>query len=258
MNAKEIVDLLAVRHSEDVFIPECKNGPTHAAGKGGMVRMDVWTMAKSWVNPCATCYEIKVSRSDFLQDKKWQRYLPYANCLYFVTPHKLIDVTEVPEQAGLVWVSQNGSRLFTKKKAPYRELDLPLDLLLYIIICRAKITRERLSDPEEKLDFWRKWLEKSKESTTLGYNVSHAIREKFEHVSNEMHSAQHRATRLEEVDKFLRDELGIDIQRGYNLTTVLRQIKEKIKTPDKEKLTRLMTDVDECLGDLRRYVSELE
>lgn len=47
-------------------------GPSHSA------RPDVYTLNKSYVSPCPTTYECKISRSDFLSDVtsgKWQAYL---------------------------------------------------------------------------------------------------------------------------------------------------------------------------------------
>jgi len=74
--AHQLVDLLAAKHSEDVFVPECKLGPSYGDGNG---RIDAWAMAKSWAHPLVNAYETKVSRSDFLNDNKWQMYLPFCN-----------------------------------------------------------------------------------------------------------------------------------------------------------------------------------
>lgn len=67
-NSSAIVALLAARHVNDVFIPECKDGPTQS---GSHLRMDAWAMNKSWAHPCAIGYEVKVTRADFIGDNKW-------------------------------------------------------------------------------------------------------------------------------------------------------------------------------------------
>jgi hypothetical protein len=47
-------------------------------------------------------YEIKVSRSDFLADKKWREYLKYCRVFYFVAPAGIIKPSELPPEIGLI------------------------------------------------------------------------------------------------------------------------------------------------------------
>lgn len=56
-------------------------------------------------------YEIKLTRPDFLQDKKWQRYLPFCNYFSFVAPKNIIGKDELPPGIGLieVWIEQKKS-----------------------------------------------------------------------------------------------------------------------------------------------------
>lgn len=173
-----IVKLLATRHSKDVFVPECKDGPTHYVSH---MRLDAWTMNKSWAHPCATGYEIKVSRSDFLQDNKWHGYLPLCNQFYFVAPKGLIDVSELAPEAGLLAVigKGHGTRLLTQKKAPHRDIELPEAIYRYILMCRVSVTEETFQmDVQERGDAWRRWLKEKKENQRLGWQVSRRIRER--------------------------------------------------------------------------------
>jgi hypothetical protein len=52
------------------------------------------------------CYEVKVSRADFLGEMKnpvkRRAGMRYSNEFYFVTPGGLIDVTELPVECGLI------------------------------------------------------------------------------------------------------------------------------------------------------------
>ena len=84
-----ILDKLKAKHTDDVFVAECKNGPTHTASHR---RLDAWVMKKSWSPITMLGYEIKQSRSDFLQDNKWQAYLPCCHQLYFVCPKGYWDM----------------------------------------------------------------------------------------------------------------------------------------------------------------------
>lgn len=56
-------------------------------------------------------YEIKVSRSDFLQDvrtEKYKKYLGYAHKFYYAVPYGLVEKEEVPKELGLI-VCQRGT-----------------------------------------------------------------------------------------------------------------------------------------------------
>lgn len=52
-------------------------------------------------------YEIKVSRADFLADKKWREYLKYCSKFYFVAPQGIIRPDELPPEIGLIEISVN-------------------------------------------------------------------------------------------------------------------------------------------------------
>lgn len=171
VKAAQILDLLAQKHSGDVFVPECKDGPTHYASHR---RLDAWAMNRSWANACVTGYEIKVNRSDFLNDLKWLDYLPLCNCLYFVCPSKLIQPAELPPEAGLMWVATTGTRLFTKKKAPHRQVEIPDGVWRYILMCRARITREHRNEGDT-IEYWKRWLERKREEQGIGHRVSRRL-----------------------------------------------------------------------------------
>lgn len=204
ITAPDVVKLLAQRHIEDVFVPECKNGPTQT---GRHLRLDGWAMNKSWANATVWGYEVKVSRSDFLGDDKWRGYLPMCNQFYWVCPQGLIDQGEISTECGLIYVSSNGGRLFTKKKAPHRDVAIPEDVWRYILMCRAKIGAEDGSQREWSRTYWEKWLNDRNSDKDLGYRVSRAIRSRVEDVER----VNHRILRkMEEYDDIRRTlaELG--------------------------------------------------
>ncbi|MBW2621307.1 MAG: MmcB family DNA repair protein [Deltaproteobacteria bacterium] len=182
ITAKNLLELLLARHSADVAVPECKNGPTWTAVRQQHRRMDLWVMKRSWANPLSICYEIKVTRSDFLGDQKWQAYLPFCNELMFVCPPGVIDKQEVPEQAGLIVCSKNGARLFNRKKAPYRDIELPESLYRYILMSRSRVDSELNIDSGsgDKTERWRVWMRLKDEKKELGWNVSKKIRQILE------------------------------------------------------------------------------
>jgi hypothetical protein len=120
-----------------------------------------------------TGYEIKVSRADFLGDNKWPSYLPYCEYFYFVSPQGLIQPEEVSAEVGLMWVTKNGSRLYTKKKAPYRTIELPAKIFIYLLMWRQdKVTKKNL-------DYWKEWLETRDEEKEVGCRVSRKLQKLY-------------------------------------------------------------------------------
>lgn len=227
MNATEVIQLLAEKHSNDIFVSECKNGPTTSAARGQMRRMDAWVMARSWRHLALTAYEVKVSRSDFLNDKKWPAYLTCCNHFYFVCPTGLIQPDEVHKDCGLMWVSKTGRKLYTKKKAPSRDIEPPLDVLNYVLICRAKIGAEQYE--RNNLEYWKTWLEAEEDKWTVGSNVGRKLHDMYKRdvrdvqVNNDNLTA--RIKQLEKVQKFC-DDLGVDVNRWMTEGTIAKRLQE--------------------------------
>lgn len=66
-------------------------------------------------------YEIKVSRADFLQDKKWKEYAAFCNLLYLVCPKGLIKPEEVEPPFGLIYIGDsiyNSDYSYVKRARP--------------------------------------------------------------------------------------------------------------------------------------------
>lgn len=223
-SASDILAALATRHSKDVFIPECKDGPTHYSSH---MRIDAWAMNRSWAHPVATAYEIKVSRADFLKDNKWPGYLPLCNQFYFVTPPDLIALSEVPAEAGLLHIA--GSRLLTKKKAPHRAIQLPEEIYRYILMCRVVVVRneyEVVKSKDESVEFWKSFVAKRVETRELGYQVSKAIREKADSIRIENERLKKRMEEYDSIRSFLR-RLDVDPDSRVYEFTVEERLKER-------------------------------
>ncbi len=207
VRAGDVIKLLAAKHAEDVFIPECKNGPSMGVG-ASMLRMDALAFRRSWANPLVTGYEVKVSRSDFLRDEKWRGYLPMCNEFYFVCPPGVIKPEEVPEPAGLLYTA--GTRTLRKKKAKYRDIVMPEEVYLYILFSRARISGWDLMDRGDmnyKVEFWKKWLEQKNIDLQFGWNVGGSIKrafaEKVEQVQARQRYLETEVKNLQEVREFM-------------------------------------------------------
>lgn len=236
VTAQNLLQLLRSKHSKDVFISECKNGPTHYVSHR---RLDAWAMKKSWRHPSYIGYEIKVARNDFLRDDKWMEYLPLCSSFYFVSPSKVIKPEEVPEQAGLLWSSTNGTRLYTKKKAPYREIAPPEDLMLYVLMQYAPTggdannvfwERRYYGEGADKRRYWKDWLEEKKLDYELGYKVSKGIRKR---IDEEINKVQRENANLREENNELKrlkeaaSAAGISL---YQYTDYGEKLKEIVST----------------------------
>lgn len=222
--AQDIIDLLKAKHSEDVFIPECKNGPTWTSGS--MLRMDAWVMKRSWSKPLITAYEVKVSRGDFINDDKWPGYLDYCNQFYFVCPTGLISPDELSQDVGLMYVASTGSRLITKKKAPYRNVNIPESIYRYIIMSRARITNGTYGNTEETdEEFWRRWMKEKEDNLNFGHKVSkriwRIIEKKILDVESDNRTLNAENVKLLGVKKFC-EAHDIDVNRHFSPVNTLR------------------------------------
>lgn len=184
---------LAKKHQlqNDFFLVEVKNGPTWTGKK--LRRLDAVAFKKSWTKPCITGYEIKISRSDFLNDEKWQFYLDYCHKFYFVCPSGLIKPEEIQiERVGLIWYNPEKKSLFTKKKAIFKPLEkLPTEMLYYILMSRVESDRDPFY--KQRTKYFKDWLENKISNQQLGYQVSYRITELIEQAKRETRKWQKEA-----------------------------------------------------------------
>ena len=224
VRAAEIIALLAVKHAADVFVPECKDGPT-----GGHAQLDAWVMPRSWARPAITGYEVKISRTDFVRDVKWPRYLDACNLLYFACPYGLIAPEETPEGCGLMWVAKTGTRLYIKRKAPYREIPFPEHVARYVLMARSEVRRGGYYGRQSP-ETWRQWLSERQANRTLGREVGGKIRELYqenvERADAENRHLRAELDRLSEVRAWC-DAHGVRL-RSYDLDRQLTALTDAI------------------------------
>ncbi|TXH49647.1 MAG: DNA repair protein MmcB-related protein [Desulfurellales bacterium] len=256
MNEQDAINALRTRHSEDVFVPKCKTGPS--GHRGQMVQMDAWAMAKSWTTPTTWAYEVKVSRSDFASDTKWHKYLPYCNQFYFVCPAGLLDKADMPAEAGLIVIT-SGGKCYTKKKASHRQVAIPEDLFRYVLMWRSHIRKEGDNSREQRTEKWREWLAEQKDARDLGRKVSGHIARRYERDVTEVRLKQHALEKdlaaLEDVKKFC-DENGISLH--WSRQHHLRNVKDAIEKALPPRLMNAIKTTHAALGDLVGQVSSKE
>ncbi len=211
MTARDLLALLETKHAEDLFIAQCKDGPTQQASHR---RLDAWALRRSWAHPCSFGYEIKVSRSDWIRDDKIDAYLPLCHRLHVVCPAGLIGADELPPGVGLLWASSTGARLYTKRKAAHRDIEWPIDLLLYVLYARVKTVAEA-SISRDSCAYWRDWLERKTEKRELGYRVGRELRELVSTLRIERDDAVKRYERVKESEAEL-EALGLTYLLGWS------------------------------------------
>ncbi len=169
LTAVDIKKALAIKHEKDIFVCECKTGPTQRSST--LRIMDAVAIKKSWIHPIVTAYEIKVSMADFKADDKWPGYLEFCDCFYFICPKDLISTQDIAaisqhhQGVGLIHVNGNGD-CRTIIKALNRNLPYNADLLMYILMSRVGSDRYPFHDWQ--IDYFREWLEQKKNNHAIG------------------------------------------------------------------------------------------
>ncbi len=210
ITANTINKLLQNRHAQDVYVSQCKTGASWSSrffkSQHQLLILDGWAMKKKWTKPLVIGYEIKVSRSDFMGDDKWQGYLPYCNELYFVSPPGVIMPTELPAEVGLIYISKTGTKLFEKKKAVYRDVQIPESIFRYILMARTKIVHDTFNLPGKK-EFWQEWVKDKKSTKGFGMAVARSIRQEIEErvelVEEENRELQSKIKKFEEIKQII-------------------------------------------------------
>ncbi len=247
MNSFDIKQLLENRHCNDLFIPECKIG----ASINGCLRFDGWAMKKSWANPECIGYEIKTSRRDFLSDNKYQGYLKYCNTFYFVCPSGIIKKEELQDEIGLLYVSSTGNVLFQKKKAKYRDIEIPQDIFRYILMARVRVHDEIYSRAEKDYNkkYFENWLKEKEINRDFGYHVSKTIKKRIE---EEIENVNRKNDYLnDEIKKYIEIQQFLKVNNlrlsEYNLTEKISDKLNEIKTGISKEL---LNNIDNLLHNL--------
>lgn len=253
ITSKLVLNLLTQKHSDDVFVPECKSGPSMTASHD---RLDAWVMPKSWSDQTVIGYEIKVNRSDFMSDKKWNRYLKYCNEFYFVAPKGVIEPDEVPKEAGLMRVASTGTRLWREKVAPRRSVEIPESLFRYILMSRVIISdggyrAENLNRKERALE-----IQKMMDRNDLCEDIGARLGSKMAIRMTKLKCENQKLNKDIELLKDTRDrltELGVDVSQSVSSWKINKAI-DRIKgeVPGLEYTIRSLRD------DLDKIEKELE
>jgi hypothetical protein len=218
-------------------------------------------MRRSWSRPNTYGYEIKVNRSDFINDDKWNNYLKYCSDFYFVTPPGIIEVNEIPEEVGLLVTSVNGKRLYTKKKAISRlKVEIPEGLLRYILMWRSVQKKE--NEMTSKKEYWKEWIKNREINYRFGTVVSKSIRKKMDAMITKVRDENNILRAENEGLKEIRDLLlelkftPADIRNRYY--SIKSRLTEKIEKVEEGEIENFREYLKETIDNLQKAVSIID
>jgi len=192
-HAYEVIRDLMKRHTNDLFFTEVKNGSTYFQNHS---RIDAMAVAKSWVHPMITGYEVKVSRSDYLRDSKWMAYLDMCHEFYFVAPAGVVQEPEIPDGVGLkVWYPSGTFK--TVRKAKYRNIPLPTDTLMYLLMQYAVSSTD--ATPRDNTEALLMWLEDKASSRILADRVKTKLFQRVSELEEKASSGIYELNRAKEI-----------------------------------------------------------
>lgn len=153
LTAVDILRALRSYHAAhgDIFLTEVSCGKDRPGGLSPR-RMDALAITRNWT-PTVTAYEVKVTRSDLLQDAKIGDYLPWCNRLYVAVPAGLAtprDLTKIVGDVGLVEVGEKVILRATVPVIDWRVRDrhrpfpggqIPWELYHTILLNKARFPR---------------------------------------------------------------------------------------------------------------------
>jgi hypothetical protein len=240
-----------VKLPDDVFLTNVKNG--RSWDSDNLLIMDALAIRRSWKKPCFTGYEIKVDRSDFLRDQKWPGYLKFCHEFYFVCPVSLIQPEELPNEVGLIYYNPEKDCISTKRKALYRPIEIPSDLLMYLVMSR--INSDAHPFFSNKREYFEAFVKEKAEKEKIGRYIA---REYGSYVTELSEEIRRLKRDLEMVQKKARayDELSAVLRRhGFNLYQEPKGLAEDLeKTLKKEASPGLV----EKIGQLVQMANALQ
>ena len=185
VGAAEIKIALANKHWRDYFLTEVKSGSTYI-GTGNRI-LDAVALKLSYTHPHITGYEVKVTRADFKRDAKFYTYLPLVHELYIVTPAGLVQREELPTEIGLMWYDPATEAIKVKKRPPPRDIEISVDMLLYIVYSR--LDKERIPFYSTTAEHLRAWVDNKEDNYALAGRVKNKMTGEISRLESELRKA---------------------------------------------------------------------
>lgn len=253
IRADMILRQIAKRHNgrnPDAFFTEVKNGSTWFSNS--LMRLDAVAFKKSWQNPCITAYEVKVDRQDFLRDDKWPGYRQYCHYLYFACPVGLIEPGELPDDVGLIWYNPEKDCIHTKRKAVFRDIEIPVDMLYYLVVSRLKSDKHPFFSSQR--EFLMAWLEDREERKYLGHRVRSKMVDEIEKLTRELRSFKGKVAELEGDSEILKSLE--QVMQSFGINTYHYHIEQNLRKALKQGIPpNLINSLQIIEGEVRKLIA---
>jgi len=218
-------------------------------GSSGSRILDGWALLPTWSPLTAIGYEIKVSRSDWLQDQKFEEYRGCCHLFLVVAPPKVVAASEMPAGVGLLEpVGQgDGQRLVMRVKPVRQEADFAKlsRLMAHALMWKKGIGGSSQARRERQIAYWQSLVDQRERGHTLGREVKGRIRDTIRELLSAAQTAESRANTLQWAAEVF-DSLGI--RPGYDRWSTERNITQALGS-QRENLLR---DIDQGVAALRR------
>lgn len=258
-----ILQALSRRHSRDLFLTEVKTGRTWDNRE--LLRLDAVAVKKSWAHPCITVYEVKVSRSDFLRDDKWPGYMGYCHQLYFACPDGVMELDELPPEVGLMIYNSERDTLSVRRKAQYRNVELPTELLYYIALSR--MDSDRYPFFSDRRAFLEGWVAEKEHNRELGKHVRTKMACELARVAGDLRTAQKGLETRDEEHKYLRELMGVLQEKlgiwpgytsdPYSWQRYMQRVREALASRVAPELVSAIRELDGRMSTLRGLVKSM-
>lgn len=254
VRADQIEHQLELKHRQDGFFSQVKNGPSWTSNN--LLILDAIAIKKSWSKPLITGYEIKVDRGDFVRDSKWIHYLQYCHKFYFVCPRDLIKPDELPSEVGLMYCNPETLALSTKRAAPLRHVDLPTEMLYYIIM--SKLESDRHPFFSNRREFFEALVQDKNGREDLGRKLNEKtvayireLRDRAEEAERKAQRFEHRVEEAKHLEKIIRNA-GIDTRRWNWQEDIERALKSGMPLGTESKIESAIRDLQSILESLKK------
>lgn len=248
MTAQTLGRLIQARHSDGVCVQECK------MGAAGSRMLDAWALLPTWSPMTAIGYEIKVTRSDWLSDQKFEAYRAACHLFFVIAPKGVVRYEELPPGVGLLEPIGTGSgmRLVRRVKAVRQEPDPTAltRLMAYVLMWRRDQQHgDRLSRAERAAQ-WARWVEEQQPFRTIAASVSARMRSMVKEALDAKQVAETRAKQLEDAARVLAD---LGVQPGYDYYSTKRAVERALAAHQGETLTAIQR-AQRALADVEAQI----
>jgi len=157
---------------------------------------------------------------------------------------------------GLIVTSKNETRLYTKRKAVSRDIEIPQSIFRYILMWRTQIVRENIRSSKK---YWQDWLAERDERKELGYGVSRKIRQliemKIDKVNTENNRLKRENERLMGIKDILKG-LGLD-SNSMSMYSAEDKIRARVKEIETGIPEGLLNYLDSAIMNLKHIKDKL-